>query len=268
MADTPESTTQPAAGDSPARTKPAPVDTSTYSQYLLHSKSEVEFVLQGLYDSGAQITIFFNEGQDLLLTTLIEVTDDHIVFDYGASMEINRKVTTVNRLFCVTQQDKVRIQFILRGLEKIEHNGRPAFRSAMPDEVLRLQRREFYRLTTPIARQLKCTIPVPESEESTMSFDASIVDISGGGISIALPPGISFSIGTVFRGCRFDLPDIGTIKTDLRVCNQFEITLKSGTQVHRAGCEFIKMSGTMLTQVQRYIIMVERERKARESGML
>jgi c-di-GMP-binding flagellar brake protein YcgR len=47
----------------------------------------------------------------------------------------------------------------------------------------------------------------------------------------------------------------------------FEITLRSGARIKRAGCEFVKLPGQMSTLVQRYIIKVERERKARESGM-
>jgi c-di-GMP-binding flagellar brake protein YcgR len=47
----------------------------------------------------------------------------------------------------------------------------------------------------------------------------------------------------------------------------FEMTTRSGSKSQRAGCEFVKLPGPMLTLIQRYIIKVERERKARESGM-
>ena len=47
----------------------------------------------------------------------------------------------------------------------------------------------------------------------------------------------------------------------------FESVTRTGVKSKRAGCEFVKLPGSMLTLIQRYIIKVERERKARESGL-
>jgi c-di-GMP-binding flagellar brake protein YcgR len=260
---------QPQAGQTgTTQSKPSPVEAGNYAQYLLRAKSEIQFILHGLLEAVSQMTVFFNEGKDMLLTTLVDLDDEYIYLDFGASMEVNRKALTVDRLFCVTQQDKVRIQFILRGLEQVEFAGRPAFRALLPDEVLRLQRREFFRLTTPVMKPLKCVIPVPDTSGNMNALEVSVVDVSGGGIAIALPEGVDLNPDIEFRGCRMELPEIGVITTNLRIRNQFEITLKSGGRVRRAGCEFMNLAGPMLTLLQRYIIKVERERKARESGLL
>ena len=42
----------------------------------------------------------------------------------------------------------------------------------------------------------------------------------------------------------------------------------NSTVAKRAGCQFVDLPGQMLTLIQRYIIRVERERKARETGMM
>jgi c-di-GMP-binding flagellar brake protein YcgR len=248
--------------------KPPLLEPGDYAQYLLHAKSEIVFVLKSLLEHVSQITIFFNEGKDLLLTTLVAIEDDAVVLDFGASSETNRKALTVEKLFCVASLEKVRIQFLLRGLSQTTYEGRPAFRAAFPTDVLRLQRREFFRLTMPITRPLKCQIPISEGEGgSEFVVDLNVVDISGGGLAIALPEGLDFAIDKEFSGCRIELPEVGMLVTTLKVRNQFEITLRSGGRVRRAGCEYVKLPGPMLTLVQRYIIKVERERKARESGM-
>lgn len=247
---------------------PAPVlEGGEYSQYMLRSPAEVQLVLRGLFEHVSQITVFFNEGQDMLLTTLAHVANDHLILDYGPSAEMNRKALEAEKHFCVTSLDKVRIQFILRRFEKAEHEGRPAFRCALPDELLRLQRREFFRLTTPIVRPLKCTIPIPLAE-GVYLHEASVFDISGGGLGLSAPPeGIPFEAGMDFPGCRIELPEVGFVTGTLRVKSVFEVTLRSGARLQRAGCEFVNLPGPMMTLIQRYIIKVERERKARESGM-
>lgn len=257
----------------PAPKAPPLLEPGDYAQYILHAKSEISFVLKALLDRVSQITIFFNEGQELLLTTLVAIEPEQILFDLGASMEVNRKALVAPKLFCVASLDKVRVQFVLHGLKPTKYGGRPAFTAAYPTDVLRLQRREFFRLTMPITRPLKCQMPMGDlmpGDESgkDVVLDINVVDISGGGVAIALPDGIDFEKGREFPNCRIELPEVGIITVTLKICNQFEITLRSGGHVRRAGCQFINIPGPMLNQVQRYIIKVERERKARESGMM
>lgn len=252
----------------PESTTPSLLEPGEYSQFMLRTPKEVLVVLRGLLARIAQITVYFNEGKDMLLTTLAEVADDHIVLDYGPGSEMNRKALAAEKHFCVTTLDKVRVQFILRAFAKTEHGGRAAFRAALPDEILRLQRREFFRLATPIARPLKCLVPIPLAAGGLHLHEAHVFDISGGGVALSAPPaGIPFDIGMKFPNCRIELPEVGTVTATVEIRSLFEIVLRSGARVKRAGCEFVALPGPMLTLIQRYIIKVERERKARESGM-
>ena len=250
---------------------PALLDPGDYAQYLLRTKNEIQFVLRSLIEQVAQITIFFNEGHDLLLTTLLAVDDQGITLDYGASQETNRKAQEANRLFAITSLDKVKVQFLLRGLKEIEFEGRPAFRAALPDAVLRLQRREYYRLTMPITRPLRCRIPLPGKENSDgtpAAIEVDVVDISGGGMAIIAPPeGLNLEADMEFPDCTIELPEIGAINTTLRIRSLFDVTLRSGAHLRRSGCQYVNLRAPMATLIQRYIIKVERERKARESGL-
>lgn len=247
---------------------PTSLEPGEYSQFMLRTHAEILMILRGLQGHVSQITVFFNEGRDMLLTSIAAVADDHLLLDLGPSSEMNRKALAAEKHFCVTQLDKVRVQFILRRFDQAEHAGRPAFRCALPDEVLRLQRREFYRLVTPILHPLKCLIPIPLPDGSKYLHEAQVFDISGGGVGIAAPPeGIPFAPDRQFAGCHIELPEVGFVDGTLRVRSVFEIMLRSGARVQRAGCEFMNLPGPMMTLIQRYIIKVERERKARESGL-
>jgi c-di-GMP-binding flagellar brake protein YcgR len=244
------------------------LEAGEYDKYMLRTHGEVLMVLRGLRDHKAQITAFFNEGQDMLLTMLVDFTPDHLIFDVGPDEELNRKAEAAGKHYCIALLDKVRIQFLLGAFAPITHEGRPAFLSAFPKELLRLQRREFYRLTTPIARPLKCRMSLPLPEGGEYLHEAIVFDISGGGIGISAPADeMPFATQQVVPNCRMELPEVGIINCTIKVCSVFEITLKSGARVKRAGCEFVKLPGPMATLVQRYIIKVERERKARESGL-
>ena len=242
-----------------------------YGKYLLHSRTEIQFLLRALQEKGALITVYFNQGIDFLLTSIVSVAADgsRMILDYGSSEEMNRRALVSDRLICITSHDKVKVQFILRGLEKVQFQGREAFRARLPDTVLRLQRREYYRLTTPVAKPLKCFIPVPQPDGGHTVIETNVMDISGGGVAVMAPPhSIDFDVDATFDNCRLELPEVGTITATLRVRNLFEITLRNGTRSKRYGCQFVDLPGAMVNLIQRYIIKVERERKARESGLM
>ena len=242
--------------------------TDEFSQYLLNSKSEMFAVFRGLVQHVSQITMFFNEGRDMVLTSLIGYGENGLLLDPGSNPEMNRKALQARKLFCVTQLDKVKIQFILRGLALTQAGNAPAFSAALPDSVLRLQRREYYRLATPIVRPLKCRLAFPATTGEPRMLDAHVGDISGGGIGvISIPLGIPLETGLQL-GFKIELPEVGVVTGAIRVRSVFESVTRSGIKSQRAGCEFVKLPGPMLTLIQRYIIKVERERKARESGMI
>jgi c-di-GMP-binding flagellar brake protein YcgR len=245
------------------------LEASDYTQYLLHNRNEILYILRSLQGAADNITVHFNDGHDFLLSAVIAVDEDGITLDYGGNAELNRRALAAERHFCVANHEKIRIQFLLRSMREISFNGTPAFHAPLPDTVLRLQRREYFRLTTPVAHPIKCRIPVSHHiEHSRSAMDANVIDISGGGLAIMVPPaGATFSAGDTFANCRVELPDVGIVVATLEVRNVFEVTLRSGAQVTRAGCQFANLPGPMLTLVQRYIIKAERERKARESGL-
>ncbi|HZV54871.1 MAG TPA: flagellar brake protein [Rhodocyclaceae bacterium] len=265
------STPAPAIKGLSGSTAPAEplLEPADYTEFLLRTKSEIHYVLRGLLANSDRITVYFNEGKDFLLTTVIAIDDEGITLDYGSNPEMNQRALAAEKVFCITSHEKVRVQFLLHGLRQVDYQGRPAFRAALPDSVLRLQRREYYRLTTPIARPLKCQIPTPSVDGTTSSVvDVNVVDISGGGLAIMVPPtGIPFEPEMKFPNCRIELPEVGILVATLQVRSIFDVTLRTGAQVTRAGCQFLNLPGPMLTLVQRYIIKVERERKARETGM-
>lgn len=258
----------------PAENKVAPgkaalLSDDEYSKFLLHHKNEMFPVLKGLIERVSQVTMFFNEGRDMVITSIVSYDDNSMVLDFGPSSELNRKALEADRLFCVSQLDKVKIQFLLRGVTRIEDNGRPAFKATLPESMLRLQRREYFRLSLPITRPLRMQFPRIQEDGSRAITNVEVGDLSGGGLAMVnLPESFKIEPGMEFENCRLELPEVGEITAKVRVCSLMETKTRSGVVSHRAGCEFIKLPGPMLTLIQRYIIRIERERKARESGML
>lgn len=242
-----------------------------FGKYLLHSRTEIIFVLRAVLQKSSLITVYFDQGRSFLLTSLLDVDAERgtLTFDLGSDEEMNSRALKADRFVFTTSLDKVKVQFSLKRLELAKHANRTALRGIVPESVLRLQRREYYRLTTPVATPVRCKLTVKRADGAAVPMDLPLLDISGGGVGLMVKPEFrdDFQVGTGFGDCRIDLPEEGVLVCNLVVRNAFDVTTKSGNQHLRVGCEYEDLPGTRLTMIQRYITRVERERKARLSGM-
>lgn len=239
-----------------------------YSRYLLRGRTDILFNLRGLIQKRAMLSAFIDASADSFLTAIIALSADenHLVLDAASDETINRRVEAAEQLICVTQLDRIKVQFAARAIQRIQHEGHDAFRVRVPEVMLRLQRREYFRLTAPSSHSLTCLIPMTiGGEHREISVEASVLDISGGGLSITVPSeGMVVEPDMEFGNCRLMLPETGAIVTSLRVRNLFRITNRDGSITLRAGCEFTHLSSSMASTIQRYILKIERERNARE----
>ncbi len=245
--------------------------TDDYSQYLLFSKPEIVAVLRSLIQKGAMVTVHFDHGQSFFLTTVLALTPDNTQFiiDIGSNDETNRKALLSSHLIFTTVVDKVKVQFSLDKLTTTLSEGRPAFLASIPEKLLRLQRRDFFRLSTPIAEPVRLHTTIMHKGQEPLHIEVPLLDISGGGVGLMVNRDQAdlFEIGDRLDDCRIMLPNEGMLATALSVRNRFEVTTRSGLRHMRIGCQYIDMPPARLSVIQRYITRIERERKARLNGL-
>lgn len=235
------------------------------SQYTIHSRPEMAQILRAISRQTELVTAYFNHGRDFFLTSIVDVDParDEIILDFGADAEVNRRAAENGKILFVTNQDRVKVQFSAPFLKITEFHGRPAFRTPFPDNLLKLQRRESYRLIAPIRAPLTCVIP----DTGHGRFDAGVADISVGGIGLTgFSPEAILEIGQQFSSCRVALPEEGTVVSSLEIRNVQTLALRNGTQVKRAGCHFLDIPAPHQAMIQRYIIHIDRERRALVKG--
>lgn len=238
--------------------------------YTLQSRTEILAILRALIEQSALMTVYFNQGQDFILSSLLQLSeaDRTLVLDVGSDPAMNRRALEVDRLICVSNLDKVKIQFVLDGVDAIKFEGRPAFLANVPSTLVRLQRRDFYRFVLPVLQPLRCIIPLGRYGDSLQPAEVNVIDVSAGGLGF-LVKSDTVVLGTdmLLENCRIELPENGILHVDMRIRSLYEVTLLTGARHLRAGCQFINLTGKQEMQLQRYIIYAERERKAHELGM-
>lgn len=268
MIDPPAPEEESPAGEAAAVRELKPLDPAAFAGYVIHDRREILQLLHALIHKRVLITARLDTGPSFL-TLVLAITADEttIVLDATSDDTVNGWVANAAELVCMTRLDKVRVQFSLQTPACIEHDGRAAIGAALPESVLRLQRREFFRLEAPAFAAPTCTITTTAPDGRGKPVSVTVLDVSSGGLAILLPPDApSFAPGAGFDDCVLHLPDEGPLPVRLLVRSVLDVRGPDGEPFRRAGCEFVDQRNTAAARIQRYIFKVERDRKARESG--
>ena len=236
------------------------------SAYVLKSRTEIVHILRDLIRTRALTTVHMSGVRGTLLTPLLAIDDEagEIIFDCSGNQALNRDVQRATKLLFVSAQDKVKIRFSTTAARVANWQGDEAFAVPIPAELLRLQRREFYRVLAPISRSVQCIVPVTVNEKCR-SVETRVYDISLGGVALIAQPGeIPVEIGTCYENCRVALPDAGNIVVTLEIRSALEMKLSNGKPALRIGCQFVRPSAATSSLIQRYTMRIERDRKRRE----
>ena len=228
----------------------------------LHSKIDIVHILQEIMQKNTLVTLYFDQSNRFILTSIIAIDDkkDEILVDYGVESEFNELALKSTNLTFITSQNRIKIEFNCNYIRTTQFKNRDVFAAKLPESLIRMQRRSYYRIPTPITKPLKCIIPIPK-KEVPFKAEITLIDISCGGIGVIdHHPVISFEPGITYHNCQINLPEFGSITATIEVKTTYEITLKNGQLCKRAGCQFIDLPTEMETMIQRYITKQEQTR--------
>lgn len=236
------------------------------SRFLIRSPTQIGQILRAVSDHAELVTAYFNRGREFLLTAVIDVDvpGKTVMIDPATDADLNDKLLASERIVLVSAHDKVKIQFSVKHVREVLFAGRPALAFALPAELLKLQRREYFRIRTPVGEPVRCRLRVNDRE----TLDVSVLDISIGGVAVHahLPEAIG-QVGQQFPGVNLQIGDNGAFVVGLELRNRNEVQLRNGVATTRLGLRFIGLPDVAQKQIQRYILRVERDRKTREAEL-
>ncbi|HEY6773104.1 MAG TPA: flagellar brake protein [Oxalicibacterium sp.] len=238
------------------------------SQYRVTSRREVLTLMRALRDRNQLVRMILNRGHDTIVTSILDVddTNDTMILDVAPTATMNHRVLDSDKLSFETVLDNIRILFSTTQAESCQYENLPAFIVPLPDNAVRLQRREFYRVPTPVTTPILCTVSFTENGQQT-SVVTTLYNISGGGISMVDEKKmLDTTSGRIYDNCRIDLPG-NPVTVALQVRNHMELALTNGKNVNRIGCAFVEPSNGTLAAVQKYITKLERDQNAKATGL-
>ena len=225
--------------------------------------SGVRALLRKVAASGARAAAYFDHDRRFIHTSLLAVTTlpARLVFEKGPDAELNSKLLEADKVTFVTSHEHVPVQFSCRAASLTRHDGGDAFRAPLPDRVLRLQRRGYYRLPgEPTHPLLKCEL-FPHKDQRRV-LRAAVFDLSCGGLAAAVSAFEPVLAPGTTHGCRLELPGHGTLHSSVTVRVVSDIILPSALSGTRYGLEFAGLGETEVALLESYIVE-QRERIAR-----
>jgi c-di-GMP-binding flagellar brake protein YcgR len=222
---------------------------------FISGTGEIRSVLRDVARSGARAAAYFDGDKRFIHTSLLGVTTfpARVVFEKGPDAMLNARLLEADRVTIVTSHENVPVQFSCGAPSLTRHEGTEAFRVPLPDSVLRLQRRGYYRLPgEPTHALLKCEL-VPNHDDTHL-IRAAVFDLSCGGIGAAVAaaePGLT--VGSV-HGCHLELPGYGSVRAPVVVRMVAEIVLPNALRGTRYGLEFENLAEAGREAIERYIV--------------
>ncbi len=227
-------------------------------QYRITAPREIEFFLRNLIKSGSRIALYASESNDFILTTLMKADATGMWLEQSKNPHDNTRLLKSHKLIFVSSHAQVKLQFVAAQATLATCQGQEAFFLPFPRSIYRLQRREYYRLSTPVSNPLRCVIPKGQAEKSD-AHEVTIMDISGGGIGLTCTERDTVLVpGQIYKNCRINLLDVGEFTGTIEVKNLVLLSTPDGKTLRRAGCEFKDLDGAATILLQRYVTAMQR----------
>lgn len=242
------------------------------SPYQVHSRREIVGLLRSIQLENQLVSMQADGGAEAVVTSILQVDEDSglVVIDCAPSNLVNQRIVASENISFETVLQNIRILFFTNEVRECLYENVPALYIKIPESLIRLQRRENYRVPTLVSTPVRCTITIPP-DDAGMGGTVVVVtlkDISGGGVGLLDEKKLlDNTVGRIYKDCRLELPGGNTVTATLQVRNSYDMSLANGKSMRKLGCMFVDLPKSMTAAVQRYITKLERERNAKATGM-
>ncbi len=239
-------------------------------QYLITSQLEILTLLSSLKDQKGLIRMCLQGGAQAILTTILDIDPKHnsIIIDNSAQETFNQRAAKVERIQFEATLNKISIAFSSAQASPCTLDNQPALRIEFPTSLVRIQRRDSYRIDLHPGEPVKCTIVLPANAAAkACNVTLDIKDLSSGGMALIDNQHLLGDVaGVIYNDCHVEFPGAGAISTKLLVVRIIEESLAEDKKRRVLGCQFVDLPNPMKILVLRYIGMIERRTSAKWHG--
>ncbi|MFK5915744.1 MAG: flagellar brake protein [Woeseiaceae bacterium] len=241
--------------------KPTIDNIENMEHYMLYGRGEIMQKLRQLGKKNTLLTLHI--GELTMLSTVVDVLADKnlLVLDYGGNEELNQLLLKHKRAVIKTDYDGIITQFTATDIRKARLQGKESFACTLPDSVLWVQRREFYRVRIPLSEVV--TLELIHGDNNRTEY--SVLDVSTGGLALFdQNDELELEPGNTFHNCKLTLGEHNVCFINIEIRNHITIDPSEASKGARCGCAFLSLTGEFETALQKFINIVDLQQKRTE----
>jgi len=234
-------------------------------KYLLRTSRKIVPLLKAMAKKTDLVTARVPVGGYTVMTAVLDILPARnlIILDYGPDESLNKKLLAADQIVCTARHNFVETCFNCSGIKRVKYKGEPAFAAPIPDSVLHLERREYFRIKPLISHPAYISL----TDENEQLFKLRIFDIGVKGLSMQdWEPRLKLSADEHYENCKLTLPANPSVTVNLEIRYTSSGSTENGDAAVRAGCRFINLNQNDELTLQRFINMVQLEQNAMVKG--
>lgn len=233
---------------------------SDISSFSIQDPRQIISHLSLLIKSKCLISARFGTNNESYITTLLAINEKNnaLILDYGPKEDLNQHLLNAGKVTFDTEYNGIKVSFTGTALKKITYKGDPAFDMPIPKSLYWMQRREYYRVKSPLSKSSYCQLIFKDREPVNLKlYDISLTGFAmlnvSKEISDLLIPGTSFELGKLV------LSDTGEGMISFEICAKYIINPDKLQKIQKIGCKFTKITRPVEEMIQRYMHQIQRE---------
>ncbi len=243
----------PAPQDS--RAWPLPdTDPGTAQRFGIVETREIGWTLQGIVAARAPVTLYrAGDFEHFLVSRLLGFDHSSLRFDFVDDSSRGAPLLSGGDLIAVALIDRIKLQFEACEPHPLQREGFPELVCAFPQRLVRIQRRQAYRVQPPRQHAARCRLRgMPGGERC---YD--VHDISVDGLALDVPAGQPAPRpGEILHHCLLEIAGLPPIPCELEVRTHHPVA----PDAQRVGCSFHRPVAESQRAIQCYVIEVQRNR--------
>ncbi|MDH5183274.1 MAG: flagellar brake protein [Gammaproteobacteria bacterium] len=228
------------------------MDNPENEEFLVHSHSSIASILRNLMRENSTISAYLPTSDEVVATGVLHVDLDKkmVILDATKETKLNNQFSSSSNVLFDLKQNNVILQFTAKQTQPARFNGQSAVYIELPERLLRLQRREFFRVAAASDTGVTCVIKETRGDTHKLEVE----DVSLGGVGALLDDQLlEVKQFKIFHNCELRIPGFSTLVVDLQIRNCFEKTLPGGKKVRRLGLSYANLSPDKENLLQKYI---------------
>ncbi len=233
---------------------------SDLSSFSIQNHKQIISHLALLVKNKCLLSACFGANNESYITTLLGINEksNTVVLDYGSKEDLNQRILNASKVTFDTDYQGIKVSFAGSELKKITHKGEAAFSMSIPKSLYWMQRREYYRVKSPLSKPSFCQLII----ENRKPVNLKLYDISLTGFAML---NVSKEIsdlmipGKKIAQSKLILSEAGEGMVSFEICAKYIINPDKLQKIQKIGCKFIDLTRPVEETIQRYMQQIQRE---------